>query len=354
MKRNNKEQRRRFALTVLLSAVVFAALLATVAVGLGISMLLVHFGVTAAIDLDRSSTYSLLAIMALISVIIGAVMVFFLGRIITKPMNTLINAMNRLAGGDFKTRISFGKVFSRNPAVKELTDAFNTMASELEGTQMLRSDFINSFSHEFKTPIVSIAGFAKLLRSGDLSDAEKREYLEIIEDESMRLSSMATNVLRMTKIENQTILTDVKRYNLSEQLRTCILTLDEAWTRRNIDLDIDLDEYEINANEELLHEVWLNLLDNALKFTPDGGTVGLSAKEKDGEITVTVSNTGSRIPKEKLPHIWDKFYQGDDSRATKGNGIGLAIVRSVVGLHGGTVFAESEDDFTKFTVTLPK
>lgn len=149
------------------------------------------------------------------------------------------------------------------------------MAEELENTQMLRSDFINNFSHEFKTPIVSIAGFAKLLRRGNLTDAQKEEYLAIIEEESLRLAAMATNVMNLTKVENQTILTDLTTFNLSEQIRACVLLLEEKWSRKELDLDLEFPEYTIRANEELLKQVWINLLDNAIKYSPNYGEIGV-------------------------------------------------------------------------------
>ncbi|MEI3088630.1 MAG: HAMP domain-containing sensor histidine kinase [Oscillospiraceae bacterium] len=186
-------------------------------------LLLVRTGALPTQDYDPRSGYLLIGLMILFSTLMGAVLTVFSSTLITRPVNTLIGGMNRLASGDYKTRIRFAPILARQPVVADLTDSFNTMAAELEGTEMLRSDFINNFSHEFKTPIVSIAGFAKLLRYGDLSGPERDEYLAIIEDESMRLSDMATNVLNMTKIENQTILSGVTRFNLSEQLRNCVL-----------------------------------------------------------------------------------------------------------------------------------
>lgn len=262
--------------------------------------------------------------------------------------------MNRLASGDFKARLSIWKPLKNHPTFAEITDSFNTMAQELENTQMLRSDFINNFSHEFKTPIVSIAGFAKLIRKGNLTDEQKEEYLAIIEEESLRLSAMATNVLALTNIENQTILTDVSTYNLSEQLRSCVLLLEEYWSRRNLSLELEFDEYEISANEELLRQVWINLLDNAIKFSPPTGEVILQITQKESILRVRVTNFGSEIPEDKMDKIWGKFYQADESHASQGNGIGLAIVKYIVELHKGEVSVKSQNGMTTFTVELPK
>lgn len=276
------------------------------------------------------------------------------GRFALKPIHDLADGMNRLASGDFSVRINAGKLMRRYPAFVELTDSFNRMAQELDSTEMLRGDFVNNFSHEFKTPIVSIAGFAQLLRHGELPREQQQEYLEIIEEEALRLSYMATNVLSLTKVENQAILTDVLRYNLSEQLRSCILLLENKWSKKDIDLRLDFGEHYICANEELLKQVWINLLDNAVKFTPGGHVIEVRIAENDTTLAVTVRNTGSEIPPDSMDKIFNKFYQADESHSTPGNGVGLAIVKRVTELHGGSVNVESGDMNTEFVVTLPK
>jgi signal transduction histidine kinase len=229
------------------------------------------------------------------------------------------------------------------------------MAEELEHTEMLRSDFVNNFSHEFKTPIVSIAGFTKLLKRGDLSEKEKEEYLDIIEEESMRLSVMATNVLNMTKVENQTILTNTSSYNLSEQIRSCVLMLEKRWISKKIEFALEFEEQEICANEELLRQVWLNLIDNAIKYSPEYGFVAIRIRESgDGWCRITITNSGDAIPEDKQKKIFEKFYQVDESHSSEGNGIGLAIVKRIVELHGGEVFVECMNGLTIFTVKIPQ
>ena len=170
----------------------------------------------------------------------------------------------------------------------------------------------------------------------------------------MRLSTMATNVLSLSKIENQTILSDLSCFNLSEQLRGAILLLEGKWAQKGMSLSIDFEEYEIEANEELLREVWINLLDNAVKFSPEGGEVLIAVSEHEEALAVTVQNTGSEIPPEKLDKIFNKFYQVDESHATMGNGVGLAIVKRIVDLHRGEIAVRSENGITAFVVTLPK
>ena len=348
-----KEKSSRLSLTILLSVFVFVIIFAAIALtALGL-WLLTLAGVTVDID-GKLQLGQVILFMSLISLVIGAVISFFGSRIPLKPLNELINKMNRLAVGDFKTRLKFGETLSSYPAVKELTTSFNTMAEELENTEMLRNDFINAFSHEFKTPIVSINGLANLIESGNLDEKEKVKYARAIREESMRLSTMASNVLNLTKVENQTILTDVCHYNLSEQIRSAVLLLEEKWSSKNIDLQLDFDEFMIEANEEMLKQVWINLIDNAVKFAPSCGTVELEVIDAGESLCVKISNTGSEISAEKYDKIFNKFYQADESHATQGNGIGLAIVKRVVDLHSGSVKVNSANEITTFTVTLPK
>ncbi len=347
------EQKQRFSLTLLFGAVVFIILLSAIILSVIAMFLLAWLGVIGS-EPGEIRFGSVLLFMSCISLIIGSIMAIPFGKISLDPINKLVNGMNSLAAGNFKTRIEYGGLIERHPTFSEITGSFNTLAEELENTEVLRSDFINNFSHEFKTPIVSIAGFAKLLKKGNLTEEQRAEYLDAIEEESMRLSYMATNVLNMTKVENQTILSDVTRFNLSEQVRSAVLLLERTWEKKNIDLQLDFDEFEIEANEELLKQVWINLIDNAVKFVPRCGTVALDISERGESIAVTVSNTGKDIDPEKIGKIFNKFYQADESHASEGNGIGLAIVKRIVDLHGGNVSVVSGNGMTSFTVELPR
>jgi signal transduction histidine kinase len=271
-----------------------------------------------------------------------------------KHVNRLIDKMNHLASGDFKTRLQFGEPICNHPTAREITESFNQMAEELEHTEMLRGDFVNNFSHEFKTPIVSVAGFAKLLKKGNLSEEQKGEYLDIIEEESLRLSEMATNVLNMTKIENQAILTDITTYNLSEQLRSCVLLLEKRWTGKKLELSLEFDEYDICASEELLKQVWINLIDNAIKYSPEYGLIVIKIREERDSYNISIANSGIEIPSEKRQKIFEKFYQADESHSSAGNGIGLSIVKSVIDLHGGQVSVDCKNGITTFHVIIAK
>ena len=349
----NEPRRGRMTLTLILSGCVFLVILVTVLL-IGMALVIADQAGLLSRWTAHISLLRFFLVIAAMSLVCGTLIALFLGSVPLRSMNKMTEGLHRLASGDYKAHIEPKGFLCMIAPVRDMVESFNATAAELEGTEMLRSDFINNFSHEFKTPIVSIAGFAGLLKQGNLSREEQLEYLDIIESESRRLAQMATNVLDMTKVENQTILTDVTTFNLSEQLRTCVLLLERKWETKNLEMNLELEEHMISGNQELLKHVWVNLLDNAIKFSPEGQTVEISAAEEEGHIAVSICNTGSFIPKEQQEAIFRKFYQADRSHNTEGNGIGLAVVKRVVELHGGTVAVESNPAFTKFTVTLPK
>lgn len=349
-----KDHTSRFSLTAMFAGAAFAILLAALLIVGAAALILVNTGALSIGDGGLITFNQFMALMALVLSIFGIAFSFIFGRLFMLPINTIINMMNRLARGEYKSRIEFEGFLSKNSSVSEMTNSINKMAEELENTEVLRSDFVNNFSHEFKTPIVSIAGFAKLLKTDGLTENQRKEYLDIIEEESRRLSVMATNVLNLTKIENQTILTDISRFNLSEQIRNCVLILEKKWTEKNLDLQLDFNEFFVVGNDELLRQVWLNLLDNAVKFTPFGGTVSVRIGSDGNNVIVDVVNTGSSIPEKDRERVFAKFYQCDTSHSTQGNGVGLAVVKRIVDLHGGSVRVTSENDVTDFTVSLPQ
>ncbi len=348
------DRKNRFSLTILFAVVILVFLILTLTFSVVIGYILVETGIITLSQSPDFSPMNTFLFLSVISLILGSIVATIAGKYPLKPVNKIISQLNRLAAGDFKARLEFSGPLAKHPAVYEVTSSFNKMAEELDKTEMLRSDFINNFSHEFKTPIVSIAGFAKLLKRGNLTEQERAEYLDIIEEESLRLSAMATNVLNLTKYENQTILTDISEYNLSEQIRSALLKLELKWSQKNIDFDLDFGEYDIRANKDMLSHVWINLLDNAIKFSENGSIVGIGITEKGENYYVSVSNNCPDIPKEAIDRIFHKFYQADESHSSEGNGIGLALVKSVSELHGGGVAVISEGGRTTFTVTLPK
>lgn len=346
-------QKRGISLTLLFALLTFGILAASVAVAAALSYVLTRFGILPIQAEAFPESLQLLIFMSVISVIVGAGLSTLAVRIPLRPINWLIDQMNRLADGDFQARVHFKKPISMIPAFLQVEESFNKMARELGDTEVLRQDFVNNFSHEFKTPIVSIAGFAKLLQRADLDEAQRREYIDAIVEESARLSSMATNVLKLTKVENQTILTGVTEYNLSEQLRSAVLLLENDWTAKHIELDMEFPEVSIQANEALMKEVFINLLHNAVKFSPEYGPLQVRIIQEQDAVRVTIANSGE-IPEADLKRIFQKFYQADRSHGSAGNGVGLAIVKKIVELHQGTVEAESKGGAVIFTVTLPR
>lgn len=347
-------QKTGLGLNIVISLIVFCIQFITILMSAAFTYLLIQLGVISSGGDWELSMGHIILFMVVISNVIGSVVAFVLIRFPLKFVSHIIHQINRLASGDFQARLYFNSAVSKHPSFAELAESFNKMAEELGNTEVLRSDFINNFSHEFKTPIVSIAGFAKLLKRGNLTEEQKKEYLDVIEEESLRLSCMATNVLSLTQVENQTILTDVSRFNLSEQLRSCILLLVDKWEKKELDFEVDFGEYTISANEEMLKQVWINLIDNAIKFSPEGGVLEIDIEDRADQVSVSVANSGEEISSENQKRIFNKFYQADGSHSIEGNGIGLAVVKRVVDLHNGRVAVYSEHHTTVFTVTLPK
>lgn len=321
-------------------------------------------GVIITSGLLTAAAYALLLLVGLLVspyarlLTIPALMVFFIttlaagmGRSKLKPINDLVVAMRHVSQGDFDVRVECGDV---SGDMGRLVRSFNDMASELGGLEMFRKDFINNFSHEFKTPIVSIQGFARQLERDDLTDAQRREYLDIIVSESDRLANMSGNVLLLSKLENQTIVTDRTHFRLDEQLRKCILLMEKQWSNKELELDIDLNEINFYGNEEMLQHVWLNLLSNAVKFSPQGGTLGVSLIVEDGQAVARVRDTGSGMDEATRRRIFEKFYQGDTAHACEGNGLGLSLVKRIVDLCEGTIEVDSAPgQGSTFTVRLP-
>ena len=284
--------------------------------------------------------------------IIGTCISIVVSARIFRPLKEMIEATQKIAKGDFKVHIR--ETFDEDSDFGKLQRSFNHMARELDGIEMFKSDFINNFSHEFKTPIVSVRGFARQLQAGGLTREEEREYVDIIASEADRLAKMSTNVLLLSKLENQQIVTDRSVFSLDEQIRTCLVVLEKSWASKDIELDIDLDPVAYYFNEDMLSHVWINLLGNAIKFSPHGGKVGCTLRQTEDEIRVTITDTGEGMTPEVSAHIFEKFYQGDTSHSSEGNGIGLTIVRRILVLCGGSITADSHPgEGSAFTVSLP-
>lgn len=265
-------------------------------------------------------------------------------------INKVIHAFDMISKGDFSVRLSLG----RTPILKRISGRFNNMAQQLESTEMLSNDFIGNFSHEFKTPINSINGFAKLILDDNLT-AEQKEYLQIIIQESERLSKLSNSVLTLSKLEQQGILTNTDKVDISEQIRLVVGTLYHKWSAKNIDVIFDCDEFFTLGNREMLSAMWINLIDNAIKFSPEGGEIRIVISTTQTTLICTISNQGKPIPPEKQSRLFEKFYQTDASHSTNGNGLGLATVAKIVELHNGKVILKKSDEKeTVFEVTLNK
>lgn len=348
MKKNFQKSLSPKTLTFLFTLIVFLIITITVSIVFIIIYLLIRCGLIQ-ISPGNSAFLFLLFCFAIASIGVGTIVSLSLSHVPLQPIHILIHGMDRLASGDYKARIYLGEY----QPMKSVADSFNTLAKELGSTEMLRSDFINNFSHEFKTPIMSIYGFAQILNRKNVPEQQKMEYMQIIEEESARLSNMATNVLNLTKVENLSILTDVTRFNLSEQLRSCLLMLEKKWSEKDLEISAEFDEYTISANESLLKQVWINLLDNAVKFTPENGQIAVRVFSKPDVLTVIIQNSGSEIDTKDMNYIFHKFYKGDTSHSSEGTGIGLAIAKRIADLHQAAIYAESDENHTSFFVELP-
>ena len=275
---------------------------------------------------------------------------------VERPVTRIIAAAEKIMQGEFSSRI---ELF---PSIYD-TDGFNTiiryinkMAEELSGTETLRTDFIANVSHELKTPLAVIQNYGTMLQAPDLPEEKRLEYAKAITEQSRRLADLITNILKLNRLENQQIYPDKRTYNLGEQLAECFLNFESTWENKEIEIDTDIEEdVFVESDAELLTLVWNNLFSNALKFTEPGGTVSLQLKTDDRWAVVQVSDTGCGISPETGKHIFEKFYQGDTSHATQGNGLGLALVKRVVDIVGGDISVSSEvGKGSVFTVKIRK
>ena len=288
----------------------------------------------------------------MVSVIIGTCISAAVASKIVRPVREVKKAMHRVEKGDFSQRL---EVTGFNGEIDELIESYNKMAQELGGIEMFRENFINSFSHEFKTPIVSIQGFAKQLKKENLSEEKKQEYIDIIISESKRLTNLSSNILMLSKLENQQIITDKTSFSLDEQIRNCILLLEKQWTAKDISFDIDMQEIQYTTNAEMLSQVWVNIIGNAIKFSPEGSSIRVKLFKEGDVITAEITDRGIGMDQQTISHIFERFYQGDRAHASDGNGLGLPLVKRIVELCNGNIRVESQyGKGTNFIVTLPE
>ena len=287
----------------------------------------------------------------LFSIVVGGAITKFISRFFIDPITQLGKAMKEVADGNFQVT---AQCRSRLKDVNDIYDSFNLMVKELAATETLQTDFISNVSHEFKTPINAIEGYASLLQDHQQSQDEQDAYIEKILFNTHRLSTLTGNILLLSKINNQSIHPQRTVFRLDEQVRQAIVALEQKWTEKDIDFDVELDKISYSGYESLLLHVWSNLIDNAIKFDPQGGMIALRLRQAEGTAVFTIDDNGPGVAPEEQERIFHKFYQSDNSHVMDGNGLGLPLVKKIVEFSGGTVTLENLPEAgCRFTVRLP-
>jgi len=275
---------------------------------------------------------------------------------VDRPVKRITEATEKIMRGDFSVRIKPLRGIPDETGFNQIIDCINKMTQELSGTETLRTDFIANVSHELKTPLAVMGNYATMLQCPGIAEEEKNEYAKAISEAARRLAQLITNILKLNKLENQLIFPQSEEYDLGEQICESLLQFEDAWEGKNLNIETDIeDDVRICSDAELLSLVWNNLISNAVKFTPEGGTVGVSMKTEGDQVVVSVSDTGCGMKPETGMHIFEKFYQGDTSHATQGNGLGLALVKRVVDILSGEIGVQSiYGQGSTFTVRLKR
>ena len=304
------------------------------------------------IELSPKDRHIPIVVLALGSLLLGTVIALFVGKLIIRPIQSISNAFDELSKGNFNVRVAeHGKVIE----IREMAQRFNAMTYDLSHIETLRSDFVANVSHEFKTPIASIEGYATLLQNHNLSREKHDHYVGKILENSRRLSNLSGNILMLSKLENQETVLDQSEYRLDEQIRKCILMLEHKWSPKKIEFDMELPKIYYYGSESLLEQVWNNIIDNAIKHSPIGGYIRIAIDIQQENICVSVADDGDGMTEEVQKHIFEKFYQGDSSRQTEGNGLGMALVKRIIDLCKGAIKVESTPGAgAAFYITLPR
>jgi signal transduction histidine kinase len=292
----------------------------------------------------------LLAYAFLFSIIVFMLIIMGLSNKAMKPIVQLNNATQEVARGNFDVVV----VNDSQDEIGQLTESFNKMAKELKSIEYLRKDFVSNVSHEFKTPISSILGFAKLLENRNLTDEEKKEYLDIIVEESKRLSNLSTNILNLSKLESQEIVFNKSEYDLDEQMRNVILLLEPKWYEKNISFDIEMEKISLHANEDLMQQVWINLLNNAITYSHPKGVIHIKVYNEEEQAVIVIRDEGIGMDEYTKERMFEKFFKGNSSLSKEGTGLGLALVKRIIDLHHGTIEVESRPgEGTRIKLAIP-
>ncbi len=292
--------------------------------------------------------------MLITSLIIGTFFGYFLSERYFRPLKQLSNASKKIASGDFSVSIEELEYKDDDTELNDLIKNFNIMAKQLSKIETLRSDFIANVSHEFKTPLATIQGYVTLLEDDKLTKEERSNYLNIIFDATKKLTNLTSNILKISKLENQEVEICKKEYNVSEQLREVIILLQASWEKKNIEFNLDLPDCMVISDEELLQQVWMNVISNAIKFSNLDGRIDVSLVSRSNYISVVIKDYGSGMDEETLSHVFEKFYQGDKSHSRDGNGLGLSLVKRIVTICHGEIKLDSKlNEGTTVTINLP-
>lgn len=305
------------------------------------------------VDFYTNSTY-ILNIIMITSALISFIVILLIQVLLLHPILKMSDALESLSNGNFDVRVKVSGNGLYSSEINRFANNFNQTAEKLGSVEILRNDFVNNVSHEFKTPIVSIKSAAALIKVDSLTQEENDEYLSIIINESDRLSNLAANVLELSRLESETLLQNANSYNISEQIRQTILLLDEKLQSKDLEIDFNLEPVEFYGNSMLMKQVWINLLDNAIKFSPNKSVIGVELKQNGNNIVAAIKDNGVGISDDVKNHIFDKFFQGDSSHSSQGNGLGLSLVKKIVELHNGSIQVESVlGKGSVFNISLP-
>ena len=298
------------------------------------------------------SPYLILILFLLGAIVIGSIFAAFLARGFLRPINKLSDSMQKVSHGNFDVRIEGYE--NKKGDMAQLMNNFNKMATELGKTETLREDFIANVSHEFKTPLSTIQGYSTLLQDENLPSSEKEVYLNYLIDATGQLSNLVNSILKLNKLENGELNEKKTRYDVAEQIRQSLLFTERQWEEKDIDLDIKLAPGEITANEELMMQVWQNVIGNAIKYSDNGGKIIVSSCIDGEYYVVKIKDFGCGMDEETKGRIFEKFFQGDNSHSKEGNGLGLALVKKILDISGGIISVESDvDKGSEFTIRIP-